>query len=265
MAKTDATSYKGQGALNALMGQKRTQTASLKGGTEAGYETGTSIMDPVLCELVYRWFCPKGGIVGDPFCGGSVRGIVAAKLGLRYVGVDLSERQVLANREQGDSICVDCLKPDWRVGDSTVFAELCSDVDADMIFSCPPFWNLEVYSDDGRDLSTMSYSDFLESYRTVIAQAVSRLKQDRFACFVVGDVRDKEGHLVGFTGDTVSAFRDAGCHFYNHAILVTATGSLPIRAGRAFAASRKLGKTHQDVLFFVKGSWKRASEACGEV
>jgi len=62
--------------------------------------TGTSIFDPVLCELAYRWFCPPGGLVLDPFAGGSVRGIVAAKCGRRYIGIDLSERQCEANRAQ---------------------------------------------------------------------------------------------------------------------------------------------------------------------
>jgi len=55
---------------------------------------GTSIFCPVLCELMYRWFCPAGGGVLDPFAGGSVRGCVAGRLGLRYVGVDLSAPQV---------------------------------------------------------------------------------------------------------------------------------------------------------------------------
>jgi DNA modification methylase len=47
-----------------------------------------------LCEIAYRWFCPPGGTVLDPFAGGSVRGIVAAKLGRRYFGVDLRAEQV---------------------------------------------------------------------------------------------------------------------------------------------------------------------------
>ncbi len=46
------------------------------------------------------------------------------------------------------------------------------------------------------------------------------------------------------------------------AILVTAAGSLPIRAGKQFRAGRKLGKTHQNVLTFVKGDPKRAAQAC---
>jgi hypothetical protein len=31
----------------------------------------------VLCEIAYRWFSPPGGLILDPFAGGSVRGIVA--------------------------------------------------------------------------------------------------------------------------------------------------------------------------------------------
>lgn len=49
----------------------------------------TSIFDPVLCELVYRWFSAEGSQVLDPFAGGSVRGVVASCLGRLYWGCDL--------------------------------------------------------------------------------------------------------------------------------------------------------------------------------
>ena len=61
------------------------------------------------------------------------------------------------------------------------------------------------------------------------------------------------------------AFIDAGLKYYNEAILVTSVGSLPIRAGRQFSASRKLGKTHQQVLVFVKGNPCKAVDRCGKV
>jgi hypothetical protein len=54
-------------------------------------------------------------------------------------------------------------------------------------------------------------------------------------------------------GDTVQAFRDAGLEYYNEAILIMAFGSLPIRAGKQMANSRKLGKAHQNVLMFSNG------------
>jgi len=58
--------------------------------------SGTSIFDPVLTELAYRWFCPQGGSILDPFAGGSVRGIVAAHLGYQYTGLDLRSEQIAA-------------------------------------------------------------------------------------------------------------------------------------------------------------------------
>ena len=228
------------------------------------YASGTSIFDPVLCELAYSWFSPPGGTVLDPFAGGSVRGIVASRLGRQYIGVELREEQVQANRAQGDELCPD-LPPVWITGDSRNIDRLCADVEADFVFSCPPYADLEVYSDDPKDLSTLKYEEFRPAYFEIIAKACGRLKQDRFACFVVGDVRDKKGNYYNFVGDTVEAFRAAGLHYYNEAILVTSVGSLPIRVGRQFASGRKLGKTHQNVLVFVKGDGAKATKACGVV
>ena len=228
--------------------------------------SGTSIFDPVLCEVAYRWFSPPGGTVIDPFAGGSVRGIVASKLGRQYVGCELRPEQVEANRAQGSEICADDEHPPaWVCGDSRNIDKHCADVDADMIFSCPPYADLERYSDDPADLSTMDYADFRAAYFEIIAKVCARLRPDRFACFVVGEVRDNKGAYIDFVGDTVQAFRDAGLAYYNEAILITAVGSLPIRAGKQFSSSRKLGKTHQNVLVFVKGDGKRAATACGTV
>lgn len=229
-------------------------------GIGEGIESsGTSIFDPVLCELAYRWFCPKGGIILDPFSGGSVRGIVASHLGFSYTGVELRAEQVEANWAQ-KHVAVEPF-PDWRSGDSRHIDKVCWDVQADFIFSCPPYADLEVYSDDPADLSTMAYPDFLEAYREIIAKSCALLKDNRFACFVVGEVRDKKGNYRNFVGDTVEAFRAAGLEYYNEAILVTAVGSLPIRVGKQFQAGRKLGKTHQNILVFVKGDGKKAAQA----
>ncbi len=227
----------------------------------------TSIFDPVLCELAYRWFCPADGLVLDPFAGGSVRGLVAARLGRQYIGMDLRAEQVQANRAQLDLLHAGDPAPAWHVGDSRKIGQHLADVEADFVFSCPPYANLERYSDDPADLSTMDYPAFVAAYREVISGAVGQIKPDRFACFVVGDVREKRGTgcYRNFVADTIEAFLDAGMQLYNEAILLTALGSLPIRAAKQFSASRKLGKAHQNVLVFVKGDWKRAVAACGDV
>lgn len=258
----------------------REETASLKGGltygitpgayTRAGEDggataTGTSIFDPVMCELAYRWFCPPGGLVLDPFAGGSVRGIVAAKLGRPYIGVELRAEQIEANRSQADKILGrDDPEARWVEGDSREIATLV-DTEADLIFSCPPYYDLELYSQDPRDLSNMPWGDFLDAYRAIIKAAVEQLREDRFAVWVIGDIRDKAGRYRGLPWRTVEAFEAAGARYYNEAVLVTAVGSLPLRVRKQFEGSRKLGKTHQNVLVFCKGNPKKATTAIGAV
>jgi hypothetical protein len=279
----DPTSFKSQDRLHAL---QKTGDSRVGGGRltwvpgarpfseldetsqkiASATSSGTSIFDPVLCELAYRWFSPPGGSVLDVFAGGSVRGIVAAKLGRLYTGVELRAEQVAANREQAAQILKGGeVLPVWLEGDSR---ELPADPlpgSFDFVFSCPPYADLEVYSDDPRDLSTLEYSDFREAYSAIIARAIAQLRDDRFALFVVGEVRSADGFYKGFVHDTIKAFEAAGARLYNEAVLITAVGSLPVRAGRAFEAGRKLGRGHQAVLVFCKGNPKRATEACGTV
>lgn len=226
---------------------------------------GTSVFDPVLCEIAYRWFCPPGGMILDPFAGGSVRGIVAAYLGRQYTGIELRPEQIEANRVQAGKIVPDN-PPTWIEGDSRNIPDLLpEDFQADFLFSCPPYADLEIYSDDPRDLSTLDYAEFKAAYFEIIAKAAARLRDNAFACFVVGDVRDKAGYYRNFPGHTIDAFRDAGLALYNEAILVTAAGSLPLRVNRQFEVGRKLGKTHQNVYVFCKGDWRKAVGAVGAV
>jgi hypothetical protein len=213
---------------------------------------GTSIFDPVLAECVYRWWTPDGGAVLDPFAGGSVRGLVAAYLGLTYTGVELRDEQVQANVRQAQRLQV---APYWLEGDSRDLPTLLpADYLCDMVFTCPPYYNLEVYSDDARDLSNLpTYDDFMTAYRAIIVNAVARLRDDRFAVYVVSDVRDKGGMYYGLHSDTIRAFVDAGLRLYNDAVLINSYGTLPLRVGLQFSAGRKLGRSHQNVVVFAKG------------
>lgn len=230
------------------------------------YIPTSSVFDPVLCELVYRWFSPAGATVLDPFAGGSVRGVVAGALGRHYCGCDLRSEQVEANIEQGHQLAERItVAPLWVCGDSLQITDHLAGVSADLLFTCPPYADLEVYSDNPADISTMDYPAFLTAYRQIIARSLSLLRDNRFAVIVVGDVRDKKGLYRNFVGDTVQAFIDAGARLYNEAILVSPLGSLPVRAGGPFTKSRKLGKTHQNVLVFVKGDPTEATKFCGAV
>lgn len=234
---------------------------------------GASIFDPVLAEICYKWFCPENGCIMDPFAGGSVRGIVAGVLGFDYIGIDLRQEQVSANeiqwRKLNRKICSGSAIG-WITGDSNIVLDDIQE-NYDFIFSCPPYHDLEKYSDDPADLSNMDYETFLSSYRSIILKSLQKLKPNRFACFVVGDIRDKKGFYRNFVSQTIEAFTnqpttdDIPVRLYNEIILINVAGSLPVRVGRQFESGRKVGKMHQNVLIFYKGDPKKIKENFPEI
>ena len=226
----------------------------------------TSIFDPVLSELAYKWFCTDNGTILDPFAGGSVRGIVAAYLGYQYTGIELRAEQVEANRSQAETIIEDQHSLKWIIDDSYNIDAILQDKQYDFLFSCPPYYDLEVYSDIEGELSVIkTYDAFIAQYHKIIAKCIKKLKDNRFACFVVGNIRDRKGFYRNFVSDTIAGFQNAGMILYNEAILVNVIGSLPIRIHQAFGAYRKLGKSHQNVLVFFKGDPKTIKDNYGEI
>jgi hypothetical protein len=234
------------GRDEALLGQGLKQLAEKQGSKTL---TGTSIFDPVLCEVMYKWFNVHEGSIFDCFAGGSVRGIVAEKLGYKYTGIDLRKEQIEANilnaQEMG-------LNPTWICDDSLNADLYVEDDSVDLLFSCPPYADLEVYSDDERDISNMDYEQFKEVYRKIIDISCKKVKNDRFAIFVVGDVRDKKGYYRNFIDYTKECFNKNGFMTYNEIILLEQLGTIPLRARYVFK-KRKVAKAHQNILIFYKG------------
>lgn len=220
-----------------------------------------SVFDPVLCELAYRWFSPVGGRVLDPFAGGSVRGIVASTLQRDYLGIDLRPEQVEANRAQVH--LASDIVPKWIAGDSNEVLDQLFDYEADFIFSCPPYADLEKYSDDPADLSNMDYDEFTDAYYSIIKKSASRLRNDRFAAWVISDVRDRKGLYRGLVSNTIDAFASAGLALYNDLVTIDQVGSGALLVSQQFESTRKVRRMHQHMLVFVKGDPKTAAVACG--
>ena len=219
--------------------------------TQRIVDVGTiSIFDPALCEIMYKWFCKEGGKILDPFAGGSVRGIVAEYLGFKYTGIDIRKEQIDSNVEQGIEILEENQQPKWIVGDANKVLDSIEE-EFDFVFSCPPYGDLEIYSDLEGDISNMEYQDFLKFYTEIIDKSCKLLKQNSYACFVIGDFRDKKGNYRGFVADTIKAFQSCGMPFYNDAVYVSPVGSASMRASTNMK-NKKLVKIHQNILVFKK-------------
>jgi len=244
IGRSDDMTYKG--AVKSLDYYRQKE-----GKVKESKEQGTSIFDPALCEVLYHWFCVGGKEILDPFAGGSVRGIVANKLGYKYTGIDIRQEQIDSNRHQGIDILEIDNQPNWYVGDSNKVLNNFNK-EFDFVFSCPPYADLEVYSDLEGDISNKPYKEFMLAYESIIKKSCNLLKSGGYACFVVGEVRDKKGNYIGFVPDTINAFRKAGMSFYNEGILLNPVASASMRAGKQFSAGQKLVKIHQNVLIFKK-------------
>lgn len=218
-------------------------------------QKSTSIFDPVLCEVMYRWFTGEGDTIFDPFAGGSVRGIVASKTNRNYIGTDIREEQVLSNIEQSKQLC-DNYIPEW----------ICSDAldwdggEYDFLFTCPPYYSLEVYSELETDLSTMTDEQFEKTYDAILTKHLTQLRNNRFCAIVIGDTRDDRGMYRKFTSKTIDVFEKNGCGLYNDLILLQEPATAAMRAFKYMNSSRKIAKCHQNVLVFVKGDPKLATE-----
>jgi DNA modification methylase len=242
-------------------------------GTDVKKAKSISEFDPYLCELMYRWFSREGDTIVDPFAGGCVRGVVASVLGRNYNGVDLSTEQVQTNTVQFNDIQKKYtnIKGDstWYIGDSAECLHTLPK--ADMIFTCPPYYNLEKYTDDTDDLSNLpSYADFLYKYTIILQNTTQLLKDESFFVIVVSEVRADshsiaDSQYLGLVPDTIHILRDkCGLKYYNEIILENSIGSLPIRAPKNFSRTRKIGRHHQNILVFYKGNIENITEKFGE-
>jgi hypothetical protein len=154
--------------------------------------------------------------------------------------------------------------PGWIVGESSEQLQRMPEEAFDMIIGCPPYYDLEVYSDDPRDLSRLGHREFEAAMVENIRHAAARLRPNSYAAFIVGAVRDKRGHLMDMRSLMVRAGQEAGLWLENDAMLITAVGSARLRAARAFTATRALCRTHQDVLIFLKGDRREAAARMSE-
>ena len=217
-------------------------------------DNSVSIFDATLCEVIYNWYLPEGGgSILDPFAGGSVRGIVASELGHGYTGIDLSKSQIEANRLQS-------IKPKWIQGDSDKELDNIKD-QYDLVFTCPPYHDLEIYTDHADDLSNMDYNSFIDKYKSIINKSTKKLKNNRFMVIVVSEIREqsktrdyKIGKYKGFVSDTIKAAEESGLHFYNDIILYNSNLNASRISKTYFERNRKVASVHQNVLVFVKGN-----------
>lgn len=212
-------------------------------------EQNVSILDPVMAEIVCEWYGIDKGKSFDVFAGDTVFGYVSSSKGMSFTGIELREEQAEINNKRTKYLTAKYICDDGRNVLSHIEEE-----SQDLLFSCPPYYNLEVYSNDERDASNQqSYGDFIKIIEEAFSNAIKCLKDNRFAVVVVGDIRnEKDGSYYCYQDDIKMIFRANGMKLYNEIILIQPIGNAALRANR-YMKNRKTVKVHEYVLVFYKG------------
>ena len=92
-------------------GESRQNTLDSETGIMNNINSGVSILDPVMAELVCRWFGFAGAKAFDCFAGDTVFGYVSASLGMEFTGIELREEQAALNNERVANISAKYI---WR-------------------------------------------------------------------------------------------------------------------------------------------------------
>jgi len=211
----------------------------------------TSILDPCLCETMLKWFLPYNEAkIFDPFSGGSM-GFIASYLGHQFIGTELRPEQAKINndriKEYSQSI--------YYCDDGQNIDKYCEPESQDFLFSCPPYFNLEKYSNLENDASNQDYEGFLKILKNALFKSINALKQNRFACIVMSDVRDKKGNYLTICDEIRKTFIENGCYLYNEIILINSISTGGLLATK-YMKNRKVVRRHQEVLIFFKGNAK---------
>lgn len=219
-----------------------------------GINYGVSIFDPVVSEVIISWFLPKGGRILDPFAGSLARGGVAAVLGCDYTGIEIRKEQIEINERQLTELG---LKTRYIHADAKdINTAIAPEEKFDLIFTSPPYYDLEIYSEQTGDISSKkTYEEFMQEYASIFEQAASHLNSNRFAVLEIGEIRDQRGVYRNFLGDNVALFKRLGFELYNEIIYVQMLATAPHRAERNMR-KRKVVKTHQNLYTFYKGDPK---------
>ena len=232
--------------------QTNTRYRSIEGFSASREDENVgSVLDPVLSEIIIKWFGLENSKMFDCFSGDTVFGYVSSYLGNTFKGIELRQSQVDFNNDRTKGFNANYICDDGR----NILNHI-EENSQDLLFSCPPYFDLEVYSDLSNDASNQKeYKDFLNILDLAFGNAIKCLKDNRFAVIVCGDVRDKKGNYYRFPDHIKEIFEKNNMPLYNELVLIDPVGNLQMRVGK-YMEHRKVGKTHQNVLVFYKGNPK---------
>lgn len=221
--------------------------------TGHAHNANASVLDPVVCEVILRFFMPKAGRrVYNPFGGGVQFGFVAGSYGYEYEASEIRQNQCDANNK----ICGDFPGVRWVRSDSATFEP---DGMFDLVFACPPYYKVERYIDydgtppDGEINALGTYEEFRDALFAGYRTAIRHLHDNCFIVIMTGDSRDKSGAYHCSEAETELFFKNEGLSVYNKIVYLECEFTRLAQAKKTLNY-RKFPKREQKIFVAYKGN-----------
>lgn len=223
------------------------------------FNGNVSVLDPVACEVILRFFMPLDGQrVYNPFGGGVQFGFVTGFHGYEYISSEIRQNQCDSN----NAICKDQKSTKWVLSDSSTYSP---PQKVDLVFTCPPYYKVEDYLDyDGKppigELNSLpTYEQFRDTLFEGYKKAIESLNDNCFFVVMTGDSRDKNGAYYGCEAEHEIFFKQQGLHIYNKIVYLECEFTRLAHAKRTLHY-RKFPKREQKILIFYKGDMTKIKD-----
>jgi hypothetical protein len=247
------------GYSNVVLSSHEIVDGKVKLNKGKSFNGNASVLDPVACEAILRFFMPsEGRRVYNPFGGGVQFGFVSGSYGYEYIASEIRQNQCDAN----NALCKDLDSAKWIQSDSSTYEP---EGMFDLCFACPPYYKVEKYIDyegvipDGELNEMQTYDEFRDALFSGYKKAIDSLNENCFLVIMTGDSRDKTGAYYGCEAEHELFFRDQGLHIYNKIVYLECEFTRLAHAKRTLDY-RKFPKREQKIIAFFKGDMKRIKD-----
>ena len=247
------------GMANVVLGHQKIVDGEIVTDRSKTLNANASVLDPVACEVILRFFMPKDGKrVYNPFGGGVQFGFVAGSYGYEYISSEIRQNQCDAN----NILCGDYENVKWIPSDSSSYTP---DGMYDLCFTCPPYYKVEKYVDyDGiipdNELNSLgTYDEFRDMLFEGYKNAISVLNDGCFFAVMTGDSRDNKGAYYGCEAEHELFFKGQGLSIYNKIVYLESEFTRRAHAKKTLN-TRKFPKAEQKILVFYKGDISKIGE-----
>jgi hypothetical protein len=247
------------GFSNVVLSSNEVVDGKIKHNNGKSFNGNASVLDPVACEVIIRFFMPtEGKRIYNPFGGGVQFGFVSGSYGYDYIASEIRQNQCDAN----NALCQDFKTSKWIMSDISKYIPKGR---FDLCFSCPPYYKVEKYIDyegmipEGELNNIPTYEEFRDTLFEGYKKAISKLKDNRFFVIMTGDSRDKNGAYYGCEAEHELFFKEQGLHIYNKIVYLECEFTRLAQAKKTLNY-RKFPKREQKILVFFKGDMKKIKD-----